>query len=57
MALYLGTEKVKINMGGVPYLLKIFTITLPTDNSVLASSDGRVLMDLDGLYLVPKESD
>jgi hypothetical protein len=57
MALYLGEDKVKINLDGVAYCLNLF-IAFPTINDVvLSSSDSGILKDLNGLYLVPKDGE
>ena len=55
MALYLGSsEKLKINLNGVVYCLNLLTKTSPSNRIVLLSSDNCILMDSNGLYLVPK---
>jgi len=57
MALYLGGEKVKINLDGVAYYLNVFS-DLPITNGVrLISSDGHILMDINGLFLTAKEDE
>lgn len=57
MALYLGSNKIKINLNNAIYDLNIFS-ALPTINDViLSSSDDCILKDFNGLYLVPKEED
>jgi hypothetical protein len=57
MALYLGGDAVDINLGGIIYTLNLFS-TLPTTNGVkLLSSDGYILKDINGLYLIAKESE
>lgn len=56
MALYLGSEKVKLNFGGVVCHLILPNITKPSaDRARLLSFDGFVLKDSKGRYLVPKE--
>lgn len=50
MAMYLGSQKVVLNMGGLTYRL-ILGIRR------LLSSDGYVLMDSNGMYLLSKEDD
>ena len=55
MALYLGSNKIKINLDNAIYDLNIFSV-LPTINDViLSSSDDCILKDFNGLYLIPKE--
>lgn len=54
MALYLGnSEKLKINLGGVIYLMNIFSALSLIEDTVLSSSDDCILKDADGLYLSP----
>ena len=50
MAIYLGSQQVALNMGGVVYRL-ILGIELIR----LLSSDGYILTDSNGVYLLPKE--
>lgn len=57
MALYLGSEKVKINMDGFTYSLNLFTGTPILNGVMLLSSDGYILKDSNGLYLTAKESE
>jgi hypothetical protein len=55
MALYLGEDKVKINLNGVAYCLNLFS-TAPIANGVLLlSSDDYILQDFNGIYLTSKE--
>ena len=56
MALYLGnSEKLKINLKGNVYELKLYS-TIPIVNGIkLLSSDGYILKDSKGLYLTLKE--
>ena len=58
MALYLGSsEKLKINLDGLKYSLKLFS-TIPILNGIkLLSSDDYILKDSNGLYLTAKESE
>lgn len=54
MALYLGTNKVKINLNDIVYRLNIFHTPSNKQDIVLMSSDNYVLKDSYGLYLLPK---
>ena len=54
MALYLGSDKVKLHLCGVACLLNILTKPPVESSFFLASSDGFVLKDSIGLYLIPK---
>lgn len=56
MALYLGdSEKLKINLGDAIYIMNIFSALLTIKEIILSSSDGYILKDFNGLYLIPKE--
>lgn len=58
MRLYLGRDKVKIVVGGNVYkMLSPFTIPTPINDIFLKSVDNYILTDLNGVYLIPKESD
>jgi hypothetical protein len=57
MALYLGGEKVKLNLDGVTYYLNVFSETTIINGIRLLSSDGYVLTDSNGLYLTTKEDE
>ena len=54
MALYLGEDKVKINLGGQLYYLNLITTTSHIDRISLLSLDNYILQDSTGVYLVPK---
>ncbi len=57
MALYLGENKVKINLDGVVYCLNLFS-EIPITNGIrLLSSDNYILQDSNGIYLTAKESE
>ncbi len=57
MALYLGENKVKINLDGVVYCLNLFS-EIPITNGIrLLSSDNYILQDSNGIYLTVKESE
>lgn len=53
MPLYLGSDKVKINLGGIVYNLNILSST--RSKNALLSSDGFTLRDSMGIYLIPKQ--
>ena len=57
MAIYLGSNKVKINLDGKTYCLNILTKTIITEGVLLLSLDNYILQDNDGLYLTIKEDD
>lgn len=54
MALYLGSNKVKINIDGATYCLNLFSETPITNSAMLLSSDSYILKDFNGLYLTAK---
>lgn len=55
MALYLGSrEKLKVNINNVIYIVNLFSNTPITNGIRLASSDGYVLKDSNGVYLTAK---
>ena len=51
MALYLGEDKVKLNLDGIMYFLNLCSEMPVFDGSILLSSDGYILKDLNGYYL------
>lgn len=55
MALYLGSNKVKINLDNIAYYLNLYSSTQITNCIRLLSSDGHILKDSNGLYLTFKE--
>lgn len=57
MALYLGNDKVKINLDGAAYHLNLVVVTPSIDGVKLLTSDGYELKDLNGLYLTSKEGE
>lgn len=57
MALYLGNEKIKINLNQVTYVLNLFSDTLILSGIRLLSSEGYILKDSNGLFLTAKESE
>jgi hypothetical protein len=57
MALYLGENKVKINLDGVIYCLNLFS-EIPITNGIrLLSSDNYILTDSSKVYLTVKEGE
>lgn len=54
MALYLGRDRVKINLNGIAYRVNFFSSTIVEPSNRLKSSDGFVLKDSNGIYLIPK---
>lgn len=57
MALYLGSDKVKINLDGVTYCLNLYSTTLIINGICLLSLDNYLLKDVNGLYITAKESE
>lgn len=57
MALYLGNDKIKINLDGIVYCLNLAPINVITNNIRLLSSDNYILQDSNGIYLLAKEGD
>ena len=56
MALYIGNNKIKVNINGIIYKLNL-SFQVPIINTTrLWSSDNYILMDLNGMYLIPKNS-
>lgn len=51
MALYLGSEKVKINLDGIVYRLNFYTSNLILNGMKLLSSENYILTDKNGLIL------
>ena len=57
MALYLGNDKVKVNLNGLLYDVN-FHSEIPITNDIrLLSSEGYILKDSNGLYLTAKKED
>ena len=54
MALYLGENKVKINLNGAVYCLNLFSALPTITDTILASSDDCLFKDFNGLYLALK---
>lgn len=57
MALYLGSNKIKINLDNVVYNLELYSSNLIINGVLLLSSEGYMLKDLNELYLTAKESE
>ena len=57
MGLYLGKDKVKINLNGKAYNINLIANLFIPKGVKLLSSDGYILKDSNGLYLIPKESE
>ena len=57
MALFLGNDKVKINLNNVVYCLNLFSEELILNGIMLLSSDNYILKDSNGVYLTAKESE
>lgn len=57
MTLYLGEDKVKINLNGIAYCLNLFSATSTINNGWLLSSDNYILQDSNGIYLIIKENE
>jgi hypothetical protein len=57
MALYLGSDKLKINLNGVAYCINLFSETPITNGIRLLSSENYILKDSNGLYLTVKEAE
>ena len=55
MSVYLGNEKVKVNIGGKRYKLNLYSKTPITNGVRLITKDGKVLKDANGLYITTKE--
>lgn len=56
MALYLGDNKVKINLNGIMCSLNLFSSSLILNGVLLLSSDDYILQDSNGIYLIPNDS-
>ena len=57
MALYLGDNKIKINLNGIVCSLNLFSSNLILNGVLLLASEGYILRDSNGLYLTTKESE
>lgn len=58
MALYLGSSgKLKINLNGVIYNLNMLSAEPIINGIRLLSSEGYILKDSNGLYLIAKEGE
>ena len=57
MALYLGNEKVKINLNDTVYYLNLFFKTPITNGIRLLSFDNYILKDSNGLYITAEKEE
>lgn len=57
MALYLGNDKIKVNLDNAAYRLNLVYVVPSIVGVKLLSSDGYELKDLNGLYLMSKEEE
>lgn len=57
MALYLGNDKIKININGIVYNLNLLSETLILNGVRLLSSEGYILRDINGVYITAKEDE
>ena len=57
MALYLGNRKIKLHLHSAACYLRIFTQGTNVFSGGLLSSDGYLLKDTNGIYLMPKEGE
>ena len=57
MAIYVGGQKWKIMLNGIPYNMHIPSSTPITNGIRLLSSDDFILKDINNLYITVKESE
>lgn len=57
MPLYLGSEKVELHLGDSSYKLNLYSSTKIEDIIRMLSSDGYILKDSNGFYLIPKDGE
>ena len=58
MRLYLGKDKVKVVLDGNLYKIFLSSVSpTPMESIYLQSVDNYILTDINGVYLLPKESD
>lgn len=58
MAIYLGNNKLKLNLNNIKYNINLYTTDTPIINvNKLLSSDNYILKDLNGLFLTVKEDE
>lgn len=55
MGLYLGQNKVKINLNDTTYCLNLFSTAPIINGTPLLSFEGYVLKDINALYLTTEE--
>ena len=57
MALYLGSDKIKINLKENKFKLNLYSSKIVNNSSLLKEANGLVLKDANGLYLTEKEDE
>lgn len=57
MATYVGDKKIKINIDGVLYKLNLSSELIVPTIAGLLSSDGYILKDSNGLFLIAKDGE
>ena len=57
MPLYIGGNKVKLNIDDAAYILNIPSVAPTVDGISLVSSEGYFLQDSNGFYLITKEDE
>lgn len=55
MAVYLGSNKIEVNIDGIVYDVNFYASTV--NNAFLISSDDYMLVDIDGKYLIAREDE
>lgn len=56
MAVYLGSsKKLNINLNGIKYYFNFYSMAPIFSSAKLLSSEGYILKDSNGLYLIAKE--
>ena len=55
MALYLGSDKVKVSLDGIVYAINTISLLSIIEGIVLSSFDDYILKDYNGCYLLAKE--
>lgn len=56
MAIYIGNNRVKLNINGEKVKLNLFNFNLNPNISLLKTADNLILKDIHGLYLTTKEN-
>ena len=57
MALYLGSNKVKVNMNEIQYSIHAVSTPINFEGVRLLTSDGFILKDKNGIYITAKEDE